>query len=213
MKTGRNALCACGSKKKYKKCCGHVAGPERPHVKSMAAVSSVQRQCGDCAACCLGWVTTRVLDQDIHLGKPCRFTDGHGCTIHQQRPAEPCKNFFCGWVEKGSALPEWMQPNRCHVIVITGRISWHGRPVDILVSAGEDPDEKLLTWYRQYSITNLRPFVYQVNTRWYAFGPHAFQLEMAAKVARGVSLWDGDLTAAGPHSSDKSGVRIDAGAR
>ena len=87
-----------------------------------------------------------------------------------------------------------------------------GRDV-VRVTAGKDPDEKLLTWYRQYSITNLRPFVYQVNARWYAFGPHAFQLEMAAKVARGVSLWDGDLTAAGPHSSDKSGVRIDAGAR
>jgi hypothetical protein len=82
-----------------------------------------------------------------------------------------------------------MWPKQSKVIVLTGRSQWHGQPVDVLVSAGRDPDEKVLTWYRDYSIKTMRPFMYQINEQWFGYGPTAFQQEMAAKVAKGEPLW------------------------
>jgi hypothetical protein len=142
------------------------------------------RPCGDCAKCCDGWVKTRVLGHDIDLGRPCRYSSGHHCTIHADRPEDPCRVFFCGWAEAGSDLPDWMHPGQCGVIVLAGRASWAGRPVDVLVSAGRDPDERMLAWFQQHSIRNLRPFLYQQNEEWFGFGPPAFQSEVAARAAR-----------------------------
>ena len=147
------------------------------------------RPCGDCSLCCEGWLKTRVLDFQIDVGKPCPHCSGHHCTIHGKRPHDPCRIFFCGWAVAGSSLPEWLQPSKCGVIVLTGRSSWRGKPVDVLVSAGKDPDENLLQWYRQYSINNVRPFIYQHEGMWYGFGPAEFQREIAAKALRGETLW------------------------
>lgn len=195
----RNEACPCGSGRKYKQC--HGAGEvttEAPRTASLFVPVPVPRSippdvepraCGDCARCCEGWVRTRVLGIDVDLNSPCPYSSGHHCTIHERRPDDPCRIFFCGWAEAGSELPGWMQPNQCDVIVLAGRSTWAGRPVDVLVSAGRDPDQRLLAWYQEYSIRTLRPFLYQQDGRWYGFGPQAFQREVAAKAARGEKLF------------------------
>lgn len=147
------------------------------------------RPCGECSLCCDGWLKTRVLGHEIDVGKPCPYSSGHHCTIHAKRPEDPCRKFFCGWAERGSPLPAWMQPNRSGVIVLTGRSAWRGKAVDVLMSAGRDPDDKLLAWYRRHAKANLRPFIYQQNECWYGYGPPAFQVEIAARAARGEVLW------------------------
>lgn len=197
--TRRNDACPCGSGLKYKKC--HGAGPlglldghtaelyiARPIVRASPSGAD-PRPCGECAKCCAGWVRTRVLGHDIDLHSPCPHSSGHHCTIHASRPADPCRIFFCGWAEAGSELPDWMQPSRCGVIVLAGRSSWAGRAVDVLVSAGNDPDPQFLAWYQAYSIRALRPFLYQQRGRWYGFGPPAFQHEIARRAARGERLF------------------------
>ncbi|MEW6353766.1 MAG: SEC-C metal-binding domain-containing protein [Pseudomonadota bacterium] len=197
MKPGRNDPCSCGSGLKYKKCCGAAqkgASGGRAQAPSMVSVRPIvakgePRPCGDCSLCCDGWLKTHVLGHDIALGHPCPFSDGHHCTIHEKRPHDPCRVFFCGWAEAGSHLPEWMWPKQSGVIVLTGRSQWRGRPVDVLVSAGRDPDEKVLGWYQDYSIKSLRPFLYQRNEQWFGFGPEEFQRDIAAKAARGEALW------------------------
>lgn len=196
---GRNDPCSCGSGRKYKKCHGAGEGRGEPQKAALmfspmpllrdAPPGAETRACGDCAKCCEGWVRTRVLGNDIDLNSPCPYSSGHHCTIHESRPDDPCRIFFCGWAEAGSELPEWMQPNRCGVIVLAGRSTWAGRPVDVLVSAGSDPDQHLLVWYRDFSIRTMRPFLYQQNGQWYGFGPQAFQQEVAAKAARGERLF------------------------
>lgn len=174
------------------------SGPDRnarsaaPQMVSVSEINKVQgtpRPCGDCSACCEGWLRTHVLGHDIGLGHPCPFSSGHNCTIHETRPHDPCRVFFCGWAEAGSDLPEWMQPNQSGVIMLTGRSNWRGRPMDVVVSAGRDPDEKILAWLQERSIKTVRPFVYQREEMWYGFGPAAFQAEIAAKAARGEPLW------------------------
>ncbi len=195
---GRNDPCPCGSGLKYKKCHGKVIPIAMTHGKVIpiamtgpekALPAGEPRPCGDCSLCCDGWLKTRVLGHDISLGHPCRYTDGHQCTIHEKRPEDPCRVFFCGWAKAGSHLPQWMWPKESGVIVLTERSQWRGKPVDVLVSAGRDPDEKVLAWYQQYSMENLRPFLYQRNELWYGFGPVEFQKEIAAKAARGEALW------------------------
>lgn len=183
---GRNDPCPCGSGLKYKKC--HGTGIPLMVTASSAAPDK-PRPCGDCSLCCDGWLKTRVLGQDISLGHPCPYSDGHHCTIHEKRPQDPCRVFFCGWAEAGSHLPEWMKPDQCGVIVLTGRSLWRGQPVDVLVSAGRDPDRRVLDWYEAYSIKHIRPFIYQSGEQWFGFGPPAFQSEIAARAARGEALW------------------------
>ncbi len=183
-RTGRNDPCPCGSGRKFKHCCGKPNDPAKPE-----ASKGEVRPCGDCSLCCEGWVKTRVLGHTIELGKPCPYSSGHNCTIHDERPKEPCRVFFCGWAERNSRLPEWMRPDRCGIIVLTGRSIWRGLAVDILVSAGHDPDEKLLSWFKERSIRERRPFIFQQNENWFGFGPPAFQQEIAARAKRGEPLW------------------------
>ncbi len=187
-KPGRNTPCPCGSGKKFKHCCGgHARGPleiTNPTINSKAG-----RPCGDCSLCCEGWVKTHVLGHTVELGSPCPYSSGHNCTIHEERPEDPCRVFFCGWAEKNSPLPDWMRPDRCGIIVLTGRSAWRGLAVDILVSAGRDPESQLLRWFQKRSIRERRPFIFQHNEAWFGFGPPDFQREIAAKAERGEPLW------------------------
>ena len=188
MKVQRNSLCPCGSGHKFKKCCG-------ASVKSVnqPAISSSPRSCGECSACCQGWLTTHALNQDIYLDNPCSHCSSQGCNIHAERPTDPCRIFFCAWAEAGSDFPEWMQPNQSGVITLTNRTSWNKMPVDVLVSTSKDPDTKILQWFQKRCHTQHRPFIYQQNKQWFGYGPQQFQQDLAAKVARGESLWDGAL--------------------
>lgn len=192
MKIQRNALCLCGSGKKYKKCCGSGVARENP-ASNETGKSVLPRDCGDCAACCEGWLTTNALGHDIYLEHPCPHSSGHGCTIHEKRPNDPCRIFFCAWAAAGSELPQWMQPSQSGVIILNNRMNWNKMPVDILVSAGRDPDTKLIQWYQQYCVSQNKAFVYQQNGQWFGFGPQQFQLDLAEKVSRGEALWDGSL--------------------
>lgn len=200
-KPGRNELCPCGSGKKYKKCHGAATNNMTAAVSSATSYllrplssrrpSSEQlpRPCGDCSLCCDGWVKTQVLGHDIDLDKPCPFSSGQHCTMHDTRPDDPCRVFFCGWAEPESELPDWMKPDQSGVIVLSGRVSWAGRPVDVLVSAGKDPDKKLLDWYHEYSTKNLRPFIYESQQQWFAFGPKEFQQVVSQRLANGELLF------------------------
>lgn len=82
-----------------------------------------------------------------------------------------------------------MQPSKSGVIMLTGRSSWQGRLVDVVVSAGRDPEGEVMRWLQDYSVKNIRPFLFQQKELWYGFGPVAFQAEVAAKAARGEALW------------------------
>jgi len=145
------------------------------------------RPCDDCSLCCEGWVKTVVFEHQIDVGQPCPYSSGHHCSIHDKRPEDPCRVFFCGWAESDSRLPAWMKPNECGVIVITGRSSWRGRPVDILVDTGGTLNERVLQWFQNHALKEQRPFVFQNKEQWFGFGPQDFQ---AAVKQQGQRLFD-----------------------
>ncbi len=120
-------------------------------------------------------------------GQRCHFAGVGSCTIYEQRPESPCRHFVCGWLLPDSPLPPQFRPDRVGVIVVPTR--WRGAPAWILVNAGNDPDEAMLNWMRTFAESKQLPFFYEQAGERFGFGPPAFQVEMAAKVARGERLW------------------------
>jgi len=177
MPVGRNDPCPCGSGLKYKKCCGAV----------IAVATTPARQCGECTACCDGWVVGTIEGHRMEPGTPCFFRGEHTCTIYERRPQSPCRNFICGWLQPDSPFPESFRPDKIGVMVIP--MKWRGHPAYVLRSAGRDPDPDMLSWMREYSLRTLTPFFYEVKGERFGFGPPEFQQEMMARVERGESLW------------------------
>jgi hypothetical protein len=179
MSPGRNDPCPCGSGLKYKKCHGAVI-----------AVASAGRACGECTACCDGWVKGTIEGHDMFPGQPCHFRgagEGGGCTIYDRRPQYPCRDFVCGWLAPGSPFPESFRPDRLGVMVI--EMKWRGREAYVLANAGRDPDDATIAWMEAFCARTGRPFFYERGGERFGYGPPEFQAEMMAKVSRGEPLW------------------------
>ena len=72
------------------------------------------RPCGDCTACCDGWLIGEANGHPFGNGKPCHFLINKICTIYKDRP-RVCQNYQCAWTQH--LFPEWMKPNKCGVLI------------------------------------------------------------------------------------------------
>jgi hypothetical protein len=202
----RNEPCICGSRRKFKYCCGAVipvrAAPQAARSATTArspdytvhataetvrlerAVSlDTTRSCGTCTACCDGWLTGTVRGYEMKPGVPCHFRGSGCCAIYEERPANPCRSFFCAWRLEGNPFPESFRPDRLGVIIVAR--PWRDRQGYELISAGRDPDEHLLNWMREFSTASGSPFLYSIDGYYRAFGVPEFQEDMRARAARG----------------------------
>jgi len=116
-------------------------------------------------------------------GIPCHFRGAGCCTIYDERPANPCRSFFCAWRLEGNPFPEFFRPDRLGVIIVARQ--WRDRLGYELISAGRDPDENLLNWMREFSTASGSPFLYSIDGYYRAFGVPEFQEDMRARAARG----------------------------
>jgi hypothetical protein len=75
------------------------------------------KQCGSCTKCCEGTLVTVVLGQ--RLGpKACQYVEPCvGCTIHETRPQNPCRDFECAWLQE-EEFDDSMRPDKSGVIPI-----------------------------------------------------------------------------------------------
>ena len=149
------------------------------------------RTCGGCTACCDGWLRIEVRGHKVGDGKPCPFRSGGGCTIYHERPQHPCREFVCGWLAAKSPLPDWMRPDKSGLIMLAADFVWRGLSVDVVVAAGQRPKRKALQWLMEFSATNRRLLIYQMDGEWFAFGPPAFQADISQRVQRGETPWAG----------------------
>lgn len=178
MSPGRNDPCPCGSGRKFKKCCGAVI----PVVDARG-----RRTCGECTACCDGWVEGTIRGHEMKSGVRCFFVGAGGCSIYEERPRSPCRTFVCGWLLPDSPFPEAFRPDRLGVMIIP--LAWRGGPAWLLKHAGRDADTALLDWMRAFSLRTGQPFFYEQAGEKFGFGPLAFQEEMLAKAGRGEPMW------------------------
>lgn len=195
--TGRNDACPCGSGRKYKRCCGAgvsvaptllATPPEGGQSRPLRIPIAVPaRACGACTACCEGWAAGEIRGHAMFAGRHCHFLRAGKCTIYEERPVSPCRNFVCGWLGEPEAFPEEFRPDRLGVIVI--RIRWRDQPAYLLLSAGREPDEALLEWMRAFSLRTRRPFFYEHHGEKLGYGPPEFQQDMLDRLARGEPMW------------------------
>lgn len=72
------------------------------------------KPCGDCTACCDGFLIGNSHGNKFGNGKPCVFLVEKQCTIYNDRP-KSCQNYQCAWTQ--GLFPDWMKPNQCGVMI------------------------------------------------------------------------------------------------
>jgi len=121
------------------------------------------RECGDCTACCEGWVEDRMeIDgQVIEMApeKPCVHCVSNGCAIYDERPENPCRVFNCVWLENEAEFPDDMRPDRSGVIVLGGR-PWRGWDVLQATPVGSEIPPETLERLRVYAQQKDIPLVF-----------------------------------------------------
>lgn len=80
----------------------------------------MSRKCGDCKACCEGWLLDESLD--MYPGKPCKHCTNAGCAIYEERPVNPCRTFKCAWLDRPEEYADDLRPD------LIGAIILHNRP-------------------------------------------------------------------------------------
>jgi hypothetical protein len=70
-------------------------------------------ECGDCTACCHGWLMGSAYGNDFYPGKRCVFLN-QNCTIYTNRP-RACSNYQCAWSQ--GLFEHWLKPTESNVIV------------------------------------------------------------------------------------------------
>jgi hypothetical protein len=124
---------------------------------------------------------------EMKPGAPCHFVRQGACSIYEERPQSPCRNFVCGWLAPDSLFPEEFRPDKLGVIIV--RVQWREQPAYLLRSAGRDPDAGLLEWMRRFSMRTGRPFFYEEAGKKLGFGSPAFQQDMLMRAQRGEAMW------------------------
>ena len=184
MRLGRNAPCSCGSGKKFKRCCGKSISID---PTSRPPASTYKRQCGDCTACCDGWLVSEIYGHEMKPGVPCFFKKDGCCSIYERRPVLPCREFLCSWIAPNCPFPESFKPDQVGVIILP--IKWQGQPAYRLCSAGRDPDSALLQWMFNFSQQTGYPFFYEEAGETVGYGSATFQEELLLHMQRGLPLW------------------------
>jgi len=116
----------------------------------------MSRECGDCTACCEGWLADA--DLGMHPGKTCPNLQGGRCAIYAERPEQPCRNFYCLWV-KMPRLPEGLRPDRCGVIAwVVGE----GDDTALMLSPiGSDVPSALIHCFSELVVPIRMPLIYE----------------------------------------------------
>lgn len=139
-----------------------------------------RRQCGECTACCEGWLRSKVIDMEP--GRPCQHCTGQGCAIYPDRPDDPCRSFECGWLKEGSPMPEELRPDRCGAIVVFNRY-WGRWPIVVAIPVGPEIPADTLEWLKAYARDNGVPLLFDqrvmqdgkyVGIKELGYGPPAF---------------------------------------
>jgi Fe-S-cluster containining protein len=74
----------------------------------------VPRPCGDCVACCDGYLIGNSHGNKFGAGKSCVFLVEKKCTIYEERP-QTCHDYMCAWAQ--GLLSEAMKPTLSNVMI------------------------------------------------------------------------------------------------
>jgi uncharacterized cysteine cluster protein YcgN (CxxCxxCC family) len=116
----------------------------------------MKRECGGCTKCCEGWLSGSINGHSLFKGRPCFYLNTK-CTIYEDRPKHPCRDFECVWLNQTEVFPEWMRPDLVNAIIT--RLKFHDIFYYEITEAGSTLDSKTLSWLVQWALNtgnNLR---------------------------------------------------------
>lgn len=130
------------------------------------------KECGTCTKCCEGHLHANVLDQTLSPGNPCKFlTIGKGCNIHETRPVDPCRKFFCGWIQVPD-MPEHFKPE--HSGSILCNLELEGITYLVIINAPNEPSIEFLSWCVLHATTKSHNLLWFEGGRSWWFGSKEF---------------------------------------
>ena len=134
-------------------------------------MTETKRECGECGACCEGWLTGVAHGREFYPGMPCHFKGCNGCSIYEDRPEFPCKTYSCEWL-KSDNVPEWMKPSESGVIITAKE--WEDaegvKQVYLEVTeTGRKIDSTVLSWLFRLFLRTTIPMKVQIGGghNWY----------------------------------------------
>lgn len=135
-------------------------------------ISSVNRSCNGCTACCEGWLVGEVNGKHFYPGSKCHYLGENCCTIYETRPVNPCQDFKCAWLIDED-IPVWLKPSISKVLIINRKIDeydyWE------VLEAGSKIDSEALSWiFKHFINRKITNFRYQVNGGWNTIGEKEF---------------------------------------
>lgn len=135
------------------------------------------RQCGDCTACCDGWLSGNAHGHEFFPGQPCFYLCKSGCSIYENRPIDPCRGYSCMWLKDPDFFPEWMKPTESNLIC-TERdwVDCEGNPQFYFefVTMGKEITLKSYHWIMKMHYQHKIPIVIEVFKELCIFGPDDF---------------------------------------
>lgn len=137
-----------------------------------------KRKCGDCTKCCEGWLKATVYGKKMYTGNPCHFKTKNGCSIYEDRPKEPCKDFECEWLVN-QEIPEWLKPEYSNVILSRE----NEKEFNFLraTEAGNKITVEVLNWLFLFMLKKRINLCYQVSSGWNWIGSIEFVKYMESK--------------------------------
>lgn len=141
-----------------------------------------QRECGDCTACCEGWLSGEIEGQRMRPGEPCQHCTASGCAIYERRPVKPCREFVCGWLMQASPLDGDMRPDQCGAIIKWNQ-QWQQWRVIYALPLGETIPQSTLERLMVIARQHMKPMIIIrnefkdgkcINHYETGFGPPAF---------------------------------------
>ena len=122
------------------------------------------RSCDGCTKCCEGWLWSEAYGHKFWPGRPCHFMCEKGCSIYENRPIDPCKNFKCEWLENNN-IPEWMKPSVSNVIIY--KRNEDGKDLLEFTEAGSRLDPRILSWiFMNFVDEKIGNVKYQLDGGW-----------------------------------------------
>lgn len=134
------------------------------------------RICGDCTACCEGWLSGEAYGHKFYPGMPCHYLGVGRCSIYKDRPNEPCKSYRCQWLDNAE-YPEWLRPDRSGVLFTyreQNGVEWIEAR-----ETGKGMTVQALNWIIFNLITKNRNVHYQIDGGWNYVGKTDFCAVMA----------------------------------
>lgn len=130
-----------------------------------------EHSCGECTACCDGWLYGQAHGISFYKGRKCAFVNDSGCSIYSERPDNPCKSFACDWL-LNKTMPSWMRPDKSKVILVNREIN-NIKYIEMM-EAGQKVDSSILSWVLQTYLHNQINILYYVDGGINYFGSQDF---------------------------------------